>query len=39
MWLFALADRLGKTIGELERELTLDELAEWIAYIRMTSKD
>lgn len=28
-----LADRLKKTIGEIER-MSLDEFAEWIAYLK-----
>lgn len=36
--LFALADRLGKTISEIE-EITPQELAEWIAYFRIEAKE
>ncbi|WP_432481019.1 phage tail assembly protein T [Moraxella sp. ZY200743] len=30
--MFKLAAHLGKTVGELERTLTVDELVEWQAY-------
>ncbi len=32
--MFALADRLNKTVAEIE-ELTYNELIEWAAYIGM----
>jgi hypothetical protein len=32
--LFALADRLHKTVAEIEN-LTLDEIAEWRAYCKI----
>lgn len=31
----ALADRLGKTVVELERDLTLEEFADWVAYFKI----
>lgn len=30
--MFRLALSLGKTVGELEQELTMSEFNEWIAY-------
>jgi hypothetical protein len=36
--LIALADRLGKTIEEIE-EISLDEFHEWVAYFRVKGKD
>ncbi|MBE9596824.1 MULTISPECIES: hypothetical protein [Moraxella] len=30
--MFKLASHLGKTVGELERTLTVAEFAEWVAY-------
>lgn len=30
--MFKLAGHLGKTVGELERTLTVAEFAEWVAY-------
>lgn len=32
-----LADRLGKTIAEIE-EITIDEYNEWAAYFRLDSE-
>jgi hypothetical protein len=37
--LFSLAERLKKTVSELERELTPRELAEWQAYFRIQKKE
>lgn len=33
--MFKLAGHLGKTVGELKRLLTHDELMEWMAYDRL----
>jgi hypothetical protein len=33
-----LADRLGKTIAEIE-EISLDEMHEWVAYFRVKDKN
>jgi len=33
--LFRLALQLGRTVGELEREMSSRELSEWIAYERI----
>jgi len=38
MNLIGLADRLGKTIAEIE-QITVDEFNEWIAYFRLKDKD
>lgn len=38
MNLFALADRLHKTIGEIE-QISLSEYNEWMAYINLLNKD
>jgi len=37
MNLIALADRLGKTIAEIE-EITLSEYNEWIAYFNIVEE-
>lgn len=36
MNLISLADRLGKTIGEIE-QMPLSELYEWIAYFKVVN--
>jgi hypothetical protein len=38
MTLFALADRLNKTIEEIE-QISLNEFYEWIAFYNLQSKD
>lgn len=38
MMLFALADRLGKTVSELSRDLTMEEFAEWMAYCSVSKE-
>lgn len=35
MFLHRLAFRLGKTVGELRRELTGTQLADWMAYFEL----
>lgn len=37
MNLIALADRLGKTIAEIE-EITLGEYNEWVAYFKIVEE-
>lgn len=36
--LYALADRLGKSIGEVER-MTVGEIAEWYGYFRIRNRE
>jgi hypothetical protein len=36
--MFALADRLHKTIGEIE-QISLSEYNEWMAYLNLLSKE
>ena len=38
MNLFALADRLHKTIEEIE-QISLSEFNEWLAYLSLLNKD
>lgn len=38
MNLFALADRLHKTVEEIE-QISLNELHEWFAYFKITTED
>jgi hypothetical protein len=38
MALYKLADRLHKTVAEIE-ELSIDELRGWFAYLRILAKD
>lgn len=33
MYQFAVADRLGMTVGELGERMTIGEFWEWLAYI------
>lgn len=36
--MYALADRLGKTVGELVAQMTPTELSGWIAYTHYLEK-
>ena len=38
LFLFRLAKDLGKTVGELEAELSTREYVEWIAYYNAVAK-
>jgi desulfoferrodoxin (superoxide reductase-like protein) len=37
--LFRLAREIGKTVGELERELSPEEFVEWVAVLTMESQE
>lgn len=39
MLLFALADHLGKTVNELETQMSRAELIEWNAYFRIKARE
>lgn len=38
MYLFHLAERLGKTVRELESGMDMRELSEWIAFDRLRNE-
>ena len=38
VFLFRLAHGLGKTVGELEAELSTKEFVEWVAYYNAVAK-
>jgi hypothetical protein len=36
--MYQLADRMHKTVAELERDMTVAELAHWIAFFQIRDK-